>query len=203
MVLTSDHGATRMVERGATPGARRLTPHQLEVAGEAGASAVLGAGDWIAAVSSAMVYVSPALRARPPAEQQAALAAIARAIAAVPEVARVIDLDALPADCRALHGLDATACWSRVPGQTGELLIVPAEGSLVGGATGTNHDAPSADTELVPLLLVTPDRRPLVTTADPPVSILRVAPTLAALLGIPPPAAATAPSLVPAHPDRR
>lgn len=120
----------------------------------------------------------------------------------MPEVARVIDLDLLPADCGPLRGLDASACWTRVPGQTGELLIVPTEGSLVGGPTGTNHDAPSANTELVPLLLVTPDRRPLMTTAEPPVSILRVAPTLAALLGIPPPAAATAPSLVPLTPDR-
>jgi len=42
---------------------------------------------------------------------------------------------------------------------------------------------------------VTPDRHPLVADG-PPVSMLRVAPTIAALLGIAPPLAATAPPLI-------
>lgn len=200
VVLTSDHGATRMVERGHAPGARRLPPSELAAVAEAAAVRVLGAAPparWIAAVSSAMVYESAALQARPAADRVAARAAIVAALAAVPQVARVIDLDALPADCDPLPDLDARACRSRVAGESGELLIVPTEGSLiVGGATGTAHDAPSLDTALVPLILVTPDRRPLVTAADPPVSILRVAPTLAALLGVPAPTAATAAPLV-------
>jgi len=200
VVLTSDHGATRMVERGHAPGARRLAPSELAAVAEAAAVGVLGAAPpsrWIAAVSSGMVYLGSAWQARSAADRAAARAAIVAALAAVPQVARVIDLDALPADCAPLPDLDARACRTRVAGESGELLIVPTEGSLiVGGATGTAHDAPSLDTALVPLILVTPDRRPLVTAADPPVSILRVAPTLAALLGVPAPAAATAAPLV-------
>ena len=195
VLLTSDHGATPLVERGAHPGARRLPYAELQAAAEAGAARVLGPGRWIAALSSTMIYPSDAFAARAPAERAAARAAIADALAAVPQVARVIDLEALPAGCAGLADLEARACRSRVPGESGELLIVPTEGSLIaGGTTGTTHDAPSNATREVPLILVAPGQ-PMVELTEP-VSILRVAPTLAALLGVPPPAAATEPSLV-------
>lgn len=197
VVLTSDHGATRMIERGHTPGARRLPYGELRAAAAAAAAGVLGDGDWIAAVSSGMVYEADSVRALPAARQQAAAGAIARGLAAVPEVARVIDLDALPADCGGLTGLDAAACASRVTGESGDLLIVPSPGSLVlGSTTGTAHDAPSDDNALVPVLVVAPGRTPA--ASDQPVSMLRIAPTLAALLGVaPPPAAGEAPLVAP------
>jgi hypothetical protein len=195
VVLTSDHGATPVIERGRYPGARRIPPAELEAAAEEGAATVLGAGDWVAALSSGMVYLSTAAAARPPAERDAALAAVAARLASVPNVARVVALDPLPATCAGLDDMASRACFSRVAGESGELLVVPTEGSLVTTyTTGTSHDAPSDDTRHVPLIIRAPGRAP---TPAASVSILAVAPTVAALLGISPPPAAKAPSLVP------
>ena len=192
VLLTSDHGATPLVERGRHPGSRRITPAELEAAAEEAATTVLGTGDWIAAVSSSMVYLSPAAASRPAAERTGALDAIAARLTTVPQVARVIALDALPADCAGIDDLSTRACRSRVPGQSGDLLVVPTDGSLVTTyATGTSHDAPSADNRYVPVILRVPGQ--LIRSHE--ASILSVAPTLAALLRIAPPSASTAPPL--------
>jgi hypothetical protein len=196
VVLTSDHGATPLVERSGVPGARRIPPTEIEAAGEAGAASVLGPGGWIAAVSTGMVYTSAAFAARTDDERARALAAIARSIESLPQVERAIALDDLPAACDGLADLDARACTSRVVGESGELLVVPRAGSLVSGdGTGTTHDSVSPDNWLVPLVIVAPGRAPA-PPSTAPVSILQVAPTLAALLGVPAPAAATGAALV-------
>lgn len=182
VVVTSDHGATPLVEHGRHPGARRIPPAELEAAARAGAASVLGEGDWIAIVSSGMIYLSPAAAAHP--ERARALDAIAARVAAVPQVQRVIALDPLPAGCAGLDDLATRACWSRVPGESGELLVVPTDGSLITRyTTGTSHDAISPDNDLVPVLVLDPRRRPLPLST----SILSVAPTLATLLDIPTP----------------
>lgn len=194
VVLTSDHGATPLVERGRYPGARRIPPAELEAAAEEAAATVLGAGDWIASVSSAMVYLSPDARARAVPELQNALSAIVARLSAVPQVQRVVRLDALPSTCAGLDDLDTRACLSRVPDQSGDLLVIPTVGSLVTTyATGTSHDAPADETRFVPLVIRAPGAT---LTPGTDVSILSVAPTLSSLLGISPPPAATAPSLV-------
>lgn len=192
VLVTSDHGATPVIERGRHPGARRIPPAELEAAAEEAAATVLGPGDWVAALSSAMVYLSPAALARAPHDRDAALAAITARLSTVANVARVIALDTLPSSCAALDDLATRACLTRFAGETGDLLVIPTDGSLITSyTTGTSHDAPSPDTRLVPLLVRIPD-----TTLTPrPISILSVAPTLATLLRIPPPPAATAPSL--------
>jgi hypothetical protein len=194
VVLTSDHGATPIIERGKYPGARRIMPAELETAAEEAASTVLGPGDWVSMVSSGMVYLSPAAAAHPATERDGALAAISTRLARVPQVARVVRFDALPASCAGLDDLDTRACLSRASGESGELLVIPTVGSLVTTyATGTSHDAPSDDTRFVPLIVRVPG------TKLPPrddVSILSVAPTVSALLRIPPPLAAQAQALV-------
>ncbi|MBZ0236867.1 MAG: alkaline phosphatase family protein, partial [Deltaproteobacteria bacterium] len=96
VVVTSDHGATPVVEHGRHPGARRIPPAELEAAAEEAAATVLGVGDWVSALSSAMVYLSPAALARAPTDRAAALAAITARLSTVPNIARVIALDALP-----------------------------------------------------------------------------------------------------------
>jgi hypothetical protein len=112
----------------------------------------------------------------------------------VPQVARVVALEALPATCAGLDDLATRACLSRVAGESGELFVIPTEGSLVTTYTyGTSHDAPSDDNRYVPLVVRVPGWR---ATPRVPVSILSVAPTLSTLLRIPPPPAAKAPSLL-------
>ncbi len=181
VVLTSDHGATPLVEHGTHPGARRIPPAELEAAAEAAAATVFGPGDWVSSISSAMVYLSPAAHVRSPSQRARALDAITTRLAAVPQVARVIPLDALPASCADLDELSRRACFTRVAGETGELLVVPTDGSLVTSyTTGTSHDAPSSDNNLVPLIVRIPGTAPA--TVSTTGSILSVAPLLRELV---------------------
>jgi arylsulfatase A-like enzyme len=70
---------------------------------------------------------------------------------------------------------------------------VPVRGSLVTEyTTGTHHDSPSAENREVPVIVRAPGLAPQ--TLDR-ASFLQVAPTVAALLRVPPPKAAIAPTL--------
>jgi hypothetical protein len=191
VLVTSDHGATPLIERGRFPGARRIPPTELHDVAEAAVAKELGPGDWIDAVSSGMVYLSLAAGVRAPADRERAIARVATDLAAVPQVARVIRLDTLPADCAGLDELAARACRSRVAGESGELLVVPARGSIITlYETGTSHDSPSDENRYVPLIVRVPGNPPLGDSR----TMLSLAPTIAALLGVSPPPAATAPT---------
>jgi arylsulfatase A-like enzyme len=58
--------------------------------------------------------------------------------------------------------------------------------------TGTNHDAPNADNREVPVIVRAPGLAPQTIEHA---SFLQIAPTVAALLGVPPPKAASEPPL--------
>ncbi|MBK9030158.1 MAG: alkaline phosphatase family protein [Myxococcales bacterium] len=187
VVLTSDHGATRMPDRTGGP---RIPPATIEAAAEAAATALLGDGDWVAAVSSAMIYVRPALAASP--RRAEVLAAMAAAVAAVPGVLAVVPM--VPGACADQPERARRACLSTVPDESGELLVWPEDGGLVTSfPAGTSHDAPSDDDRTVPVIVYAPGAR--ARTEPAPVSALAVTATVAALLGIPAPASATEPAL--------
>jgi predicted AlkP superfamily pyrophosphatase or phosphodiesterase len=196
VVLTSDHGATPLIEHSLAAGghARRITQEALEEVAEAAAARVLGPGDWVAAISASTLYVVPALRDGDPARRDRALDAMVAALAAVDGMAFVRRTDGLVGDCDARPGLDALVCRSLVPGESGEIYLAGEDGSLITSyTTGTSHGTASDADRQVPLIVRVPGRPP--GESDEPVSILRVAPTLAKLLGIPPPPAATEPPL--------
>jgi len=187
VVLTSDHGATRMPD---LTGGARILPATIEAAAEAAAAALLGPGDWVEAVSSAMIYARPAVLASP--RQAEVLAAMARAVEAVPGVAAVVPMDA--AGCASADDRVRRVCGSTVPGESGELLVWPTDGGLVTSyPRGTSHDAPSPDDRTVPVIVYGPGVAPREVTD--PVSALAVTATVAKLLGVAPPAAATAAAL--------
>lgn len=205
VVLTSDHGATPLVERGGIAGARRIPPRELIAAAEAEIAKVAGAGPWVADLSSSNLYLTAAGRALPEAVRVRALDAAAAALAQVPGIAAAGRyeplLGAAPGDCIRGGELERALCLSAVPGERGDLYVVAARGSLISPyATGTHHDAPSTDNRKVPLLVLAPGVPPRVERG--PVSNLQVAPTVAALLGVPPPAAAREPA-VPLSPPSR
>lgn len=198
VVLTSDHGATPIVERNSAPGARRIPPEEIVSAAERAFAEVAGPGTWIANLSSSNLYLTAAGRALPAELRARALTAAARALARVPGLAAAgVTADILgpaPGQC-AGPPLSRAMCLSAAPGQHGELYVAVAPGSLVTTyATGTHHDALSDDNRQVPLLVMAPGIAPRVEHG--PVENLQVAPTVAALLGVAPPAAARAPALV-------
>lgn len=198
VALTSDHGVTPLVERSPEPGARRIPPTEITNAAEAAFDATIGPGDWIASFASANLYLSAAARALPAGQRDRALEAARQAIAVLPGIAAADRYEsiitAVPGECERGTALERAMCLAAAPGARGELYVVPHRGSVISPyVTGTHHDAPSDDNRQVPLLVVAPGVAPRLETRA--LTTLSVAPTVAALLGVAPPAAAHAPPL--------
>ncbi|MEM6786177.1 MAG: alkaline phosphatase family protein [Myxococcota bacterium] len=196
VLITSDHGVHPLPERSGRP---RLMPAAVVDAAQAAAARVLGAGRWIDGFSRPFIYFSDPLLAH--ARRAEAATAIAAAVTRLPGVTSVYDTRRLVAD-RGGGGDEgdptrALVAASVVAGARGELYVLVAEGTIVDEDTpkgkGTTHGTPYRRDREVPVLYAGPGIRPL--RIEGPVSQARVAPTLAALLGIAPPAAATAPPL--------
>lgn len=196
VVLTSDHGATPLPERARLRFARRIPAQEVEHAAEAAVDSRLGPGPWISKLSSDFLYFAPAFAAVPAITRDDALDHAARAIRDIPGIAVAGRSDRFTAGCDAYKDLDRAICLAVVPDLAGELYAYPAQGSLIGdGPHGTNHDAPFDDNRRVPILVMAPGLAPQTGAG----SLLQVAPTVAALLGIPPPAAAKAKPLFNLH----
>jgi predicted AlkP superfamily pyrophosphatase or phosphodiesterase len=193
VVVTSDHGATPVVERSGIAGARRIPYAELEDAAERALEAQLGGpGPWVAKVSSSNVYMTAKFRELPDATRGPALDAAASAIGAVPGVGFAGRSDRFSPGCTVETGIDRALCFSIVPGAAGELYVYPSAGSgITSYAGGTTHDAPVDDNRRVPILVKAPGVAPQNGTG----SLLQVAPTLSALLGTEPPEGAKAPAL--------
>jgi hypothetical protein len=191
-VLTSDHGATHVVERTTTRGARRIRPAEIREAAETAITTKLGPGPWVASVVSSNVYFTTAINQH--ADRDAALDLAAAAIAKLPNIAIAGRVDRIAGRCTERAGLEQALCLSAFPAESGEIYVVPVAGSLISDyKTGTHHDAPFDDNRQVPILVYAPGR-----VAGRRVSegtLLQVAPTVAALLGVPPPSGATSPAL--------
>jgi predicted AlkP superfamily pyrophosphatase or phosphodiesterase len=192
VVLTSDHGATPLVERSPITGARRIPPAEIEQAAEHVLDDVLGPGPWVAKLSSQDLYLTTKWSLLDEDKRTDALTAAAYAISQIPQIAAAGRTDQISGACASRVGLDAAECWSIVPGESGELYVLPAAGSVVSDyKTGTHHDAPFDDNRRVPILVMAPGLAPQQSTG----SLLQVAPTVAALLGIPAPPEAQLPPL--------
>ena len=216
-VLTSDHGATPLVERSFTIGARRIRSAELVDAVEAAFVAAAGpaprrtsatpasdgpkdapspmtraadpgVGHWVAKEVSSSVYLDEAALALPDAVRDAALADATRRLLAIDGVAAAGRSDRIAGHCETRKGLEQAICLSMVPNAAGELYVMPVAGSLISDFnSGTHHDAPFDDNRLVPILVRAPGLARRIGTGD----LLQVAPTIAALLGVPPPPGAT------------
>jgi predicted AlkP superfamily pyrophosphatase or phosphodiesterase len=196
VVLTSDHGATPVVDRARGNG-RRITSLEIMHAAETELERKLGRGPWVASVIASNVYLAPAFASAP--DRDEALTAAAIAVGKLPGVAAAGRIDHITRGCEQRTGLERAICLSAVEGQSGELYVVPAAGSLITDyTTGTHHDAPFDDNRHVPILVMAPG----LAAQTGEGSILQVAPTLAALLGIRPPSATSEPPLFKIAPAR-
>ena len=191
LVMTSDHGATPLVERSPIGGARRIPTGSIVTAVNAALSSMLGDGAWVAKISSNQLYLSNAIG--DPATKARALDAAVAAIAKVPGMEAVYRVADTMGHCETRTGMERVVCLGLAPEASGDLYLVPTRGSLVTEyATGTHHDAPSSENREVPVIVRAPGVAPQ--TLDH-ASFLQVAPTVAALLRVPPPKVATEPPL--------
>jgi hypothetical protein len=198
LIVTSDHGATPVIERARIRSARRISPSELEQAADKAIAQLLGGGPWVAKQTSNTIYMTPKFAALPEAQKNEALDAAVEALARVPGIAVAGRTDRFSKDCSAEKAIYQAMCLAYVPGASGELYAVATAGSLITEyKTGTGHDAPYDDNRHVPILIKAPGVKPQQGQG----TVLQVAPTLAALLGIDSPPAAKAPTLF--HIQRR
>lgn len=182
VLVTSDHGAARLPERGGQGG--RIVRDELAAELDGAVDAALGEGDWVPAYVQPFVYFSAAARERR-AEVTAAIAAHLDGDERVYAAYDARDPAALGADPIAqsvLHSLGADP--------PGDLFVVPARGFVIDPARdigrGTGHGTPwSYDTD-VPVFIS--GAGVAAASSFEPVDQSRVAATIAALLGIEPPA---------------
>ncbi|MEJ7604087.1 MAG: alkaline phosphatase family protein [Kofleriaceae bacterium] len=191
-VLTSDHGATPLVERAKAAGARRIRTDEVMKLAEAAVVASHGPGPWVAAVSSNNVYFTAKLGELPADQQLAALDAAGRALSGLAGVAAAGAVGRIAGGCGARVNLPRAICLSIVERESGDLYVLPQAGTLITDyMTGTSHDAPFDDNRRVPVFV----RAPGLAVQTGKGSLLQIAPTVTALLGVPPPEAATLPPL--------
>lgn len=193
VVVTSDHGASPVPERGRLKSARRIPPSEIELVAEQAIEAQLGApGPWVEDLVTGNLYLTAKFRALPADTQDPALDAAAAAIAKIPGIAFAGRTDRLSSDCSTEQDTLRAVCLANMPGESGELYVYPQAGSAITVYTfGSAHDAPFDDNRRVPILVKAPGLHRQAGEG----SLLQVAPTLAALLGIDPPEAAREPPL--------
>jgi predicted AlkP superfamily pyrophosphatase or phosphodiesterase len=192
LVVTSDHGGTPIVERPRIRSARRIAPSEVMKAADRAIAELQGGGPWVAQQTSNTIYMTPKFLALPEAQKNESLDAAVEALKHVPGIAVAGRTDRFSKDCSVEKEIYQAMCNAHVPGVSGELYAVATTGSMITSyKSGTSHDAPYDDNRKVPILI----KAPGVGHQDGKGTLLQVAPTIAALLGIDPPPAATAPTL--------
>lgn len=193
VVLTSDHGVTRVVEqrKQLNPRAVRVTTNMLMRPLEAAARRVLGAGKFVANGSASTVYLTGGFYKHEPARRERALAAMIAALRKVKGVGYAGRTSRLHGNCNDRRGVEALICRSIDPKGSGEIVVTVGPDSIFSGSyrAGTTHGSPNLDDRRVPLVIRAPGTAARVSTER--VSMLRVAPTIARLLGVTPAATAT------------
>jgi Type I phosphodiesterase / nucleotide pyrophosphatase len=171
VVLTTDHGAARMVEH---TGGRRVTAQEIAAA----------VGPEVAMIREPYVWLSKPV-------DDAALDAMVTRVRAIPGIGGAWRSDRVSGQCEARAEPERSVCLSVEPVRAGHIYFTPAGGSIILSKEKdpTTHGSPNHEDVTVPVFVmgrgfgegkVDHER----------VSILRIAPTLAALLGVPAPKAA-------------
>ena len=189
-LLTADHGVHPLPERAGTD--RRIYPDEVAVTAQRAAEALLGEGRWVDGFDKPLVFFAPELLAHP--RRDDATRAIAAAIGELWGIAAVYDLRAAERLASDPDPVRRMIARSVARGDERGLYVLVKEGVIVDEdhprGRGTTHGTPYRRDCEVPVLFAGPGvARRRITEVLPQE---RVAPTLAALLGIAAPAHVTA-----------
>jgi arylsulfatase A-like enzyme len=194
VVLSSDHGAPRMPEQ--HPGTLRVDPADVARAADRAIAGVAGAGTpWVVYGRDPTLYLAARFRALDAGVRERALDAAVAAAKAVPGIGYAVRTDQVQGNCDGRADPEALYCRALDGERSGEILFGPAPGGLIFDKErdAISHGSTNDDDRTVPVVVwgagVSPGRH------DEVVSALQVAPTLARLLGVPPPARAQAQAL--------
>lgn len=201
VVLSSDHGVTRMVERTLAAGrpAGRITTDDLEQRCEQAATTLLGpapdAAGWIAATRDPYIYLAPAASRLDPVKARTLMRVLITTLLATRKLGYVVPVSRVAGRCAARSGDEQRMCWSVDLQESGDILYGARPDFVVQDPDldVTVHGTLNPDDRTVPVIVSAPNMAP--SRSDARVSTLSVAPTLAHLLGIRPGPAVTAPTL--------
>jgi hypothetical protein len=180
--LSADHGVMEIPEQILAAGHDGGRTSSAAVANvvEQAASAALGPGRYVARANWNDIYLAPgqyaALAAKPD-----ALAAVLKAVSAIPSVAAVYTSDQLRQGATAEDPLLRAAALSYVPDRSGDIVIALKPGWMFGPA-GTTHGSANPYDQMVPLLFYGRAISPGIYTN--PATPADLAPTLARIVGI-------------------
>jgi hypothetical protein len=158
----------------------RLDSAGLLQALEGAAQKALGPGKYVGHITSNDVYFQPGVFEKLT-KNASAMNAVMKAAASEPGIARVFRSDELQDATTAKDALLRAAALSYAPGRSGDLILEPKPGWMV-GATGTTHGSANPDDQRVPIILFGEGIKPgkyedAATPAD-------IVPTLADICGI-------------------
>jgi predicted AlkP superfamily pyrophosphatase or phosphodiesterase len=193
VLVSSDHGAAPLIEASVAAGHRasRIKVDDIMATANAAAASVLGPGTWVDHYAASTLYATAALRSLPIENQHAALDAVVAAVGAMDGIGYAVRSDTVASKCDERAGIEALACRSIQLDRSGQVFLTPTRYSITTTTyfTGTSHGTASDEDRYVPIIVAGPGVPKQRVTK--PCSVLQIAPTLARLLGIDPPAAAT------------
>ena len=192
-VITTDHGFTPLPEHAASLGrdGGRFDHRKAFARVEAGLVKAFGAGTWILGINADSLVFNRPLAARKNVAPEALAEEARKLLLVEPGVAAAYTRTELESTRRAGAPLfePMRRTWSRELSGDLQMALKPGWIFSSAGGKGTTHGGPHAPDTHVPILFY---GAPWVKAGrfDTPVQVVDIAPTLAAILGISPPAAA-------------
>lgn len=185
--LTADHGVTDIPEQSKRAGrdAGRASASAVLNAGESRAQSEVGVGRYLARLNGNDIYFEPGMYDRVK-RRPRALKAMVAAMQRVPGVRRIYTSDEVVSAAGSSDPQLRAAALSFVKGRSGDLIISLKPGWMFSGS-GTTHGSATSDDQRVPIVLFGFGIKP--GHYDAAASPADVAPTLAAVTGVPLPTA--------------
>jgi hypothetical protein len=186
LVFSSDHGASMLPEK---TGGARIDLATVEKA----IGIAAGGSKWIGALDERTIWLSRDARTLSEDAQAKLVERIVEGLKKVPGIGFAVPTAAFRknSDCSGLADLEALVCRATYPDRSGEVYYGPKEKSYVMKRPyeADFHGTPYDYDRQVPVIVREPGREPRVVDDASP-STLRVAPTVARLLGVAAPPAA-------------
>jgi len=181
VALSADHGVTPIPEQLKAEGrdAGRLDSQALFQAIE-GAAQKAGPGRYVGHLTGNDVYFLPGMFQKLTSAKEA-IEAVLKAANAQPGIAHAYRADTLIAGAMSKDASLRAAALSYAPGRSGDLILAPKPGWMI-GASGTTHGSSNADDQRVPILFYGNGIKP--GKYDDAASPADIAPTLADISGI-------------------
>ncbi len=187
VAVSADHGVAPIPEQRLKSGrdAGRLLPAHVQGVANT-VLAPLGDGPYVAHVEYTDVYFTEATRTRL-ASRPDLRQALIDALGTLPGVERVFPGDALELKRHSADRIERAVALSFVPGQSGDIIMVPKPYWIATDSSAATHGTLHPYDQHVPVILM---GRPFVKAGRyrDPASPADIAPTLAALVGLPMPA---------------